>query len=393
MSNYPKTRDELITDVKDSLLMTTKLKDVTQGSIIRNILEEICSETSKINNIGINSILASHISKANGIELDLIGKVFNVERKEPQPIEDETLSNFRFYIDPIIGKTAQQLVGSAIYPGQNISKGIPFIIPRGIQISSNELGITGQTTSDAIFFNDDIESYASIEVGGIVPIGALNEHSFTLIKGIRCENTMPLDTAITFIESDDEYRFRLSNSVLASERANETAVRLAALSVHGVNNVIIDNIWDGIGTFRLFITSSDVITSDNLLRKVREEVDKVCAKGIKYFIDRPNYIGVDMDINIQTQLSIPEIKTNLKHNIGKYINTLEIGQELVINEIIRIILDDKRIKDYQIYSLCIGEINPITKAFDNPPTPVYVTNQKLFETEKWIAKNISINVV
>jgi len=161
-------------------------------------------------------------------------------------------------------------------------------------------------------------------------------------------------------ESDDNYRYRISQQVLSFEKANETAVRLAALSVDGVRDVITKPFTYGTGSFSIYVVSEQPITPNSILEAVRNSVYSVAGYGIRFEVLSPDIIDVMMNILVSSQARTTEtdkniILANARTKVISYINSRTVGQPLVVSEIENAIRDvSAYITSVNIASMRIG---------------------------------------
>lgn len=182
-------------------------------------------------------------------------------------------------------------------------------------------------------------------------------------------------------ETDDNYRFRITNQVLSVASANKTSIKLAALSVEGVDSVVLIPFSKGAGSFDLFVVNNNGELNDTIINNVKKEVVKVIGYGINCNVSEPRYKKVDIKIKLLYKNSIQyidtdEINEKTRKNIYNYINSLEIGEELILNKLNSIIMNsDKNISNF----ICDDfKINDIKCAF---------TNQYIKSNEKLIVNN------
>jgi hypothetical protein len=106
----------------------------------------------------------------------------------------------------------------------------------------------------------------------------------------------------------------------------------------------------GVGTFDVLIKSISPSVSQNLINDVRQALFFVAAQGVSYSIRGPKETGVSMTISVILKEAINSSgQTNLINNIQTvmfdYIDNLDIGEELIINEIVqRVMAVDDNIK-------------------------------------------------
>ena len=65
-------------------------------------------------------------------------------------------------------------------------------------------------------------------------------------------------------ETDDNFRYRIVNQCLTLATSNETAIRLTALTVEGVNDVILKPYSMGAGSFTVIVLSDEDVTSTGI---------------------------------------------------------------------------------------------------------------------------------
>lgn len=160
-------------------------------------------------------------------------------------------------------------------------------------------------------------------------------------------------------EDDEDYRYRITKQVLSSAAANYTAIRLAALSVTGVNDVAFYNFSHGIGSFEVFILNDKNTIDDTLLESVYEAISKVAGFGIKYTVSSPLYKEVSISVKLifnetSSKSTMDEVKIQVRQAISNYINNLAIGEGLNTNELTQRIMEvNEDIINYSILSFKI----------------------------------------
>ncbi|WP_336245965.1 baseplate J/gp47 family protein, partial [Mangrovimonas futianensis] len=105
-------------------------------------------------------------------------------------------------------------------------------------------------------------------------------------------------------ESDDRFRFRIANSLVAAEQANFTSVRLAALSVPGVADVQFVNGVNGTASFDLYVKALSTEPSVGLLGSVQAAVELVTAFPIRVFVRAPLLVGLEFFLHLNLRSDI-----------------------------------------------------------------------------------------
>jgi uncharacterized phage protein gp47/JayE len=158
----------------------------------------------------------------------------------------------------------------------------------------------------------------------------------------------------TDMESDANFRYRIKNATLSAERANEIAVRLAALSTAGVADVVIRPYASGIGTYEVIVIPVEGIASDSLITDVQQSLDRVTACGITGTARKPIIVPVDISVSVvftsdATDYDRASIRSSVQTSIERYIVNIPLGGEFILNELRQQIMDvSPKIKDHVI---------------------------------------------
>lgn len=141
-------------------------------------------------------------------------------------------------------------------------------------------------------------------------------------------------------ESDYDYRYRITRQYLSFAKANETAIRLACLSITGVNDVVIEEFLYGTGSLGIYLITDELIPSIGLIETAQGIVDEVKAFGI-YARVLPQQLA---DINIQYSLVYKKnavvnsgvLLSNLKTAIQAQLDRTGLGGNLSIADLVRL---------------------------------------------------------
>lgn len=345
ISNYHDVNIAL-QDSLDTLNSNTGITQTTPGGKARAILEIMATEHGRLAESFDIEIAEAFVRTASGDSLDLIGELVGVTRKEAQKASvDASHGNVRFYV---ISGTFGDITG-----------GVPVTITKGTQITA-ETTIAGTTRAVTYITSEDVElgtsatevyaSAISRDSGSRASTGAgtINNHNFTgyaeyQSDALKVTNTSGI-VGGTDRESDINYRYRISNVVVASEAGNLTAITLAALGVAGVADVSIVPYDRGSGSFSVYIKSIYPTVSDALLDKVRESVERVKSFGNSAVILSPKSVGLEATVTLRYRSAITAdqkdvIETLVEDEIISYVNNLDIGEEFVRQELVSRILN------------------------------------------------------
>lgn len=183
-------------------------------------------------------------------------------------------------------------------------------------------------------------------------------------------------------EDDETYRYRITKQIQVVASANYMAIRLAALSVEGVQDVMMKRFTHGTGSYSVYVVTAEPITPDETLNMVKEAIEEVQAFGVRGEVYRPNLLSVEMKVrlvfnkivtDLERQLAIAQVQDELK----KYVNSRNVGEPLdirIINEIIKQIhngIEEIIIFDYKINN------RPVL-----PVTQTCAWNERFIESDK-----------
>lgn len=188
-------------------------------------------------------------------------------------------------------------------------------------------------------------------------------------------------------ENDDNYRYRITQQCLVLATSNETAIRLTALTVDGVEDVVLKPYSMGAGSFTVIILSDKDVTEENILERVRQKLLNVHGYGIRYNVVAPTLTYVSMKQHLYIRDTISDIeKQEIRYNVQlaliDYLSNLSIGEDIIIDKITQIIMN--------VSSDIIEESN--MEFYINGEKALYV-NQKCRWFERFIVSNETDNVV
>lgn len=187
-------------------------------------------------------------------------------------------------------------------------------------------------------------------------------------------------------ESDDNFRYRIKSWTETKAAANETAIRLASLSVEGVIDVIVKKYVRGTGTFDIYVITEDPETPQVLIDEVQNKIENIQAAGIKGLALSPKkkYIDLTAQYTFYANTS-NEDKSRIiyegEKKIREYLVNLKLGSEIIINKIIDVLMsiDRNKVKNIEILKMFINE------------KEVIVGNKHTYWDERIIPGNIKIN--
>jgi len=333
-----------------SLADNTNITHLSPGSKARLLLDIINDKLGiQANQFDANTGKA-FIRNASGLLLDFIGEIYGVPRQlKTKPRISKEERNFYLY-------TFQNNFGE-------INNSEPINIPAGNIaiyntdnpdekqiVYTNTENITLPALENIVYF-----SAAAQGMGTDYNIGSntMTYHDFTnyadsINQTLLVNNDASVVAALDD-ESDDNYRFRIQQQTLAGEAANYTAIRLNLLSVAGISDAVRMQYPRGIGTSDWLIKSVTPEVPQRLLDIAQQAIDDKAADGMENLAKAPVTIGVQLVFSITYRSLLEDsvknlIKNNVRTQLISYINNLDIGESLVIDQLVKIVLNaDDRI--------------------------------------------------
>lgn len=337
--------DQIVDQALQRLNDYTNLTFLSPGSKARLLIEilgeELGLEAERLDdNVGV-----ALIRNARGKLLDYVGEIYGMERlaevKAEIFAEEE---NFMLYtLEPNFG---------------SINNGEDIRIPVGAikMFNTTTTGATQviYTNTDEVVLPSGSNTFffaaEALSAGENSNVGAntLVFHDFTnYADSLNRTLLVTNNESITYgrnEESDENFRFRIQREKISSEAGNETSIRLSTLLVPGVADVVRIPYARGIGTSDWLIKSTATLVSGELINAVQNAVDEKQSSGMSNLAKSPNIVGVEMTFSI-TYKSVLEdndkekIKAEIRKNVVDYINNLNIGENLVIDQIVRVVLN------------------------------------------------------
>lgn len=358
MAFLRREQSEILDSALRQLTNETNITQLSPGAKARAILEIMSRQTSEQYQIFDANLAMAYVSSSRGEALELIGELVGLERLQP------TAARTILGSETVIFYTEAGNFG-AINGGNDITifKGTTLFTSPSAPGADD--GITYYISEETVLLaaaNQESVPVAAAQQGEIYNIGkdSLVNHEFTnYVDALNNTLLVRNQAAITSgrnIESDEDFRYRISRQVTASERANETSIRLASLSVPGVADVTSVPYIRGLGTYGVFIKSLDARVSDDLVSTVQGAIDVVQSYGNRGFALKPKEIGMEMDLTLTFRETVTskdqsDISRAVISVVYDYVNNLNIGEDFIINELVqRVMAVDDRIRN-------VGEAN------------------------------------
>jgi len=239
----------------------------------------------------------------------------------------------------------------------DLNGGSDFTIGVGERIWTGELSTFDEpiyytVTSPVVCRAGSSSVYFSAEADGEgrsfnTGANTLTNHNFTgytlfATEGLKVKNNFAIVNGQDR-ESDDDLRFRLANAATGAEKANETAVRLALLSIPGLVDSKIIPYYDGIGTSAAFMVGQGNETPVSMLTQAQRAIERVGSNGNMLAAYAPPQVGVSFitRVNLASSITINEqneLTARLQDMVRRTVLDVRIGGTLYLNFLVRDLL-------------------------------------------------------
>jgi uncharacterized phage protein gp47/JayE len=180
-----------------------------------------------------------------------------------------------------------------------------------------------------------------------------------------------LDCKRTAGETDDNYRARIVNQVYVVAGASLTSIRLKALAVDGVRDLVFKQYTHGAGSFTCYVMVEDPKNTRAIVNAVQGVIDDTKAYGVYAEVLSPVLIPVELMVRLVFSNDTASAeKATLRQNATKavrdYMNNLNMGEGFVLNEAIQRMMDvSPKIRDLDIYGLAVNGVQKFIGNLDN----------------------------
>ena len=349
MPIFQHSYDAIAADILNEITEKTSITRMSAGGKARALIDAIARQTNDTISLFDRNFSRAFLSRATGKQVGFFGDLLGVPKLE------QSLA----HADSSAGVVQFSVVGEGTFG--SINSGSNIVVTTGTIISpSIDSKLLFRVTENTTLTAGLTKSFISVEAltpGSLANIGTgtLNYHNFTgysdaLSNSLRVTNLAPILNGQDE-ETEANYKFRISKQVLASETANEIAIRLAALSVPGMADLRIFPFYQGIGTFDIVIKAVTPSVPDSLVSVVQAVVNSKTAEGNQGTVRKPRETGMSFQITLTYRESLSsdvkqEIHGKATDALREYVDVLDIGEDFIVNEGVQRVLEvDNRIRD------------------------------------------------
>ena len=298
----------------------------TPGSKLYQIGESIAFESYLAADTIDTFIYENSLATATGRTLSNIGSnFFGIDRIQAStPIISASMKAIKFYTsNGVTFGTINQINGV----------GSDITVNEGTLITGfyNNTEYVFRVTADTILAASANESYIPAEMlngdSNLIPSNILTTHNCTTYSTAASNFllvTNPVAIGMsTPEESDNNYRYRLINTLRAKDVTSFYGIKNELLQLPGVSNIeIIPGSYGG-GTFTAIVQGITPITSDDLINTVSQAISNIVPPWVFFTVEKPNYIGLTMSIglNISTSDYISaQVVSTVQRTLADYVN-------------------------------------------------------------------------
>lgn len=354
-----KSREQMLVATLNALQKNAGISSVSPGSIARAFAEAIHSEISDLYNSMKVSIEQSNLSTASGINLDMLGSLYNVPRRtiSSELVPERVTENIEFYLNTTHSSTV--------------------VIPKDTLVFNDTAAFAStqyryRLNSDIVISPGSTRSYGSVsakfsDINTTAARNTLVRHNFIAPPGVvvYCNNPKEVYSSLNS-ESDNNYRRRIVAGIRGSSSGTAESIRFAALSIKGVKDVKIREASLGVGTCDVLVipeTQSGISTMSQL---VYEKIKTIKPVGINMNlrIATKKLANVSATLILRegiTSATASSVQNQAKIFLNRYLNSLSIGDSLSISEVERQI----KLSSELIVSVTVSNIKVDNKNIPN----------------------------
>lgn len=287
----------------------------------------------------------------------------------------------------LLKRTVQEVLRDAaikIAENSQISNFSAGSIARSIvEAIAPEIGSSGDTERVSLYdFAQQVldEGYISKASTESLPlIGGLFSYP-RRIEQVRQEDGTLVEQPI----SDDMYRYEITQIVPSMATGNYSALRLALLTIQGVQDVIPKEYSHGTGSFSFVLVPQYGFDEEEIVAQMNTEIDRVKSFGVRPNIILTEKIPLEMTIKLAfhettSDTQKDQIRFEAKNKIETYLGSLERGAGFIYNDFIQEVMNaHAKIVDFEILKFYLNN------------EPVLLTNQSILEDERIVPQNIQV---
>lgn len=347
------TKEELVAQIQKALRERAGITNFSESSVAGTLANTLATFLSDIYGTLSDMEIQNNLSTAYGPYLDRIGELFGLARLQAKSATTVGSGRSVLFTNPTANVIAVP-ANTRIWSRSNYS--LAFYTTATVTVPAADAnGVAGR-------------AYVDVAAAGTGDAFNVAPNTLTIHNAgsqfLQVSNVRAITNGAS-MESDDNYRYRIKNALLARQGDNETRLRLALLELPGVRDVVIRPLARGTGTVDAIIVPTDRYVSDALIDQAQIVAEEAVALGVSVQVKAPVEHPVDVEIQIAVASGADKnvTKSLVSSQIRSYLDNLPIGDpdgqgDLIVTEIIvQAKTADANVKDVNISKLKIDNKN------------------------------------
>jgi uncharacterized phage protein gp47/JayE len=328
---YSKSKPEILGRMLLALEKNAGITATYPGAIARAFAESVATEVSDLYETLKFAVDQTAISTASGRSLDLIGELYGVARKLVSADSEQERSsyNIEFFISSPSSSDIVVTKGTSIYNDvtEFATRQYQYQLESDVTIIAGTTKAYGRITPS--FTSQDFTAAK----------GTLTKHNFTSSDGtiIYCSNPKEV-YSISGMESDENYRRRISLSIKERSYGTAESLRLNALSLPGVRDVRIRESSYGLGSCDIIVVPESQRIDPSFVQNILDNLSGRKPVGIKLNIRIADRIPINTVANIVlpqglSAAAISAIEGQANLFVRRYLNSMTIGSSISYSDL------------------------------------------------------------
>lgn len=313
-----------------------------EDSTVNIIGDSVSEEMNKITSEAQLLYNKSQLSNATGIFLDKIAfDLYGLLRKGGSYAESTSRErNVYFYVE----------TGSF----GDINSNQAIVIPKGTLISSSEddgFGTDFYTTEEILLLPENNNIFVGVRASNFgsdynVEKETLINHNFRNYSDYL-NNTLKVENRFAIIngsdeETDERFKYRVTNYITDSTNKNLNFLRLSALEVPGVMDVEVISSYYGIGTVGVVVFSNGRESNRDLVSLTEARLLELSYPGQNAIVSEGIDVFVDLDVRFYykenpTEIELNESISRIKRSIMQLIKEAEFSRFISFEDLSNLI--------------------------------------------------------
>jgi hypothetical protein len=117
--------------------------------------------------------------------------------------------------------------------------------------------------------------------------------------------------------------------------------------------LLCDYLYEAVGFFNVYVTGLEGELTASQLETVDDLVDSIRSAGIQYEVLQPDYVSISstIDITLEDGYLLSDVDVDIKTAVSEYINSLDIGYNVLLSKIIQAVFTIEGVSDVEITAI------------------------------------------